>query len=191
MVLWYQAAVSPGKVRLPGAARLCTTTTSTVGRALPEASVSRTRPRSACTLMKWTTRNASSSVTATAAAARCNVRPESLGSKGISWVRSMMRRRMPGSQQSIHGGYEHQCCKGGEQQSADDCARQRSVLLATLAQSQGHGNHAQDHCAGGHQHRAQAGEAGAGSGGRRIIAGAHSLVGESHYQDAVGSSQAD
>src|ERR1700684_1132269 len=133
MVLSYHAALSPGSVRVPAAGVLCTTTTSTTGDDAAAVRVSCARPRSACDLVKCTIRKASSRTTATATAARCSVRPVSLGSKGISSIGCRPRLEALPSQQSIHGRHEHQRRKGGEQQTADDGARQRSVLLAALA----------------------------------------------------------
>src|ERR1019366_614868 len=120
MVLSYQAAVSPGRVRLPAPAALCTTTTSTAGSEVAAVRVSCAKPRSVCDLVKCTIRKASSSTTATASAARCNVRPVSLEGKGISFGRKGVRGRHPATQQRIHGRNKHYRRKGGEQQAADD-----------------------------------------------------------------------
>ena len=54
-----------------------------------------------------------------------------------------------------------------------------------------HRHHAENHRAGGHQHRAQARVAGGGRRAQRIVARRHALIGEGHHQNAVGGGQAD
>src|SRR5260370_30279714 len=46
----------------------------------------------------------------------------------------------------------------GQQEPANNCATQRRVLLAAIAQSQRHGNHADDHCQRRHQNRPERSE---------------------------------
>src|SRR3984885_1930801 len=186
MVLSYHAAVSPGSVRLAAADAPCTTTTSTAGSEVAATRVSWARPCSVCDFVKCTIRKASSSTSATPRAARCNVGPISLDGKGISSGRNGVRDRNAAPQQRINRGHKHQRRKGGKQQTADDGACQRRVLLATFTNAQCHRNHAEDHCPGGHQHRTYARIArGAGS-AHRVLARCHALVGEGHDQDTVG-----
>ena len=65
-------------------------------------------------------------------------------------------------------GNEEERGHGGKDQSADDGAAQRRVLLAAFAQPKRHRHHADDHGQRGHQHRAEAREAGGQSGGYGI-----------------------
>src|ERR1700683_304894 len=95
------------------------------------------------------------------------------------------------SQQAVHGGHENERREGCEQESTDDGARERRVLLAALAYTDRHRDHAEDHRSCGHQHRAQTGEAGGLGRYPRHIAALHALIGEAHDQDAVGGGEAD
>ncbi len=55
-----------------------------------------------------------------------------------------------------------------DQETANHCASQRSILLAAFAKCKGHRQHADDHGERGHQHRAKAREARFQRRGRRI-----------------------
>src|ERR1700751_5613499 len=50
---------------------------------------------------------------------------------------------------------EEQRCYSGTQQATDDRSAERCVLLASVTQTQGHRNHANNHGQGGHDYRAK------------------------------------
>src|ERR1700733_5512958 len=68
-----------------------------------------------------------------------------------------------------HHGNEHQCRNRCKNQSTDHGAAERRVLLASLAETQRHRRHADDHRQRRHQHRAEPAEA-ASPGGPAPIA---------------------
>src|SRR5215470_17166558 len=59
-------------------------------------------------------------------------------------------------EQAEHGGNEDQSGDGGAEEAADDRAAERRVLLAAVAQAEGHGNHADDHGQRRHEHGSEA-----------------------------------
>src|ERR1700675_3813813 len=81
-------------------------------------------------------------------------------------------------------GHKKQRSEGGEEQTADDGAAQRSVLLAALAQADSHRNHADDHGQRGHDDRTHAHKASFESGVVSILAFVELLAGEGDPQDA-------
>src|ERR1035437_345538 len=96
----------------------------------------------------------------------------------------------PAVDQGEEGGHKEERGHGGQQQSADDGAAEGGFLFAAFAQAQGHGRHAEDHGQRGHQHRAEADEAGAERGPARI---AHQdfqlLAGKADYKNRIGRGQ--
>src|SRR5580700_1251872 len=88
-------------------------------------------------------------------------------------------------------GHKKQRSKSGEEQTADDGAAQRSVLLAALAQADRHRNHADDHGQRGHDDRAHAHKTSFESGVVSIFAFVELLARKGHHQDAVGGGHAD
>src|SRR5580704_16119145 len=54
-------------------------------------------------------------------------------------------------QEAEYRGYKNERCDGGAEQTADDRATERRILLAAIAEAEGHGNHADDHGQGGHE----------------------------------------
>src|SRR6201986_599674 len=67
-----------------------------------------------------------------------------------------------------HHRNKEKCGDGGEEKAADHGTAERRILLATIAQAEGHGQHSDDHCEGRHQHRSQPDETGLESSLRRI-----------------------
>ena len=76
-------------------------------------------------------------------------------------------------------------------QSADNCASQRRILLAALAESERHRQHPEHHRERGHQDRAQAGARGLDRGGGGWVALLAQFVGKDHNQVAVGDADAN
>ena len=70
-------------------------------------------------------------------------------------------------------------------------ARQRCILLSAFAQSEGHGQHADDHRKGGHDDGAQTRGTCRDRGIQGRMATLALLFGEGHQQDGVGSRDAD
>ena len=77
-----------------------------------------------------------------------------------------------------------------QSKTADDGATERRVLLAAVAEAEGHGDHADDHGEGGHEDRAEAGEAGFDGGADGITVMQQAFLGEGHDQNAVGGGDA-
>src|ERR1700741_2537671 len=88
-------------------------------------------------------------------------------------------------QQAENGGNEEQRAEGRDQQTADDRAPERSILLAAVAQGERHRQHADDHCQSGHEYRTKAREARLESRGIGLIALAQLLAREADEQNAV------
>src|ERR1700722_1811450 len=65
--------------------------------------------------------------------------------------------RGPSMQEAENRRNKYQCGNGGTQQTTDDGAAERRVLLASFAQTQRHWNHADDHGQGGHNDRPKPG----------------------------------
>ena len=65
-----------------------------------------------------------------------------------------------------HHRHEEQGGHGGEDQATNHGASQRCILLGAFAQAQRHGDHADDHGQGRHQHGADARGAGFQRGGQ-------------------------
>src|SRR4029078_13062118 len=80
---------------------------------------------------------------------------DSSGSTGLPGGSSDEEGR-PSTQPCIHGGNEHECRKRREQQTFSARAGQWRMLFPAFSYTQCHGNHAQDHGTGGHQHWTQA-----------------------------------
>src|SRR5438094_460416 len=59
-----------------------------------------------------------------------------------------------------HRRHENKRSNCGTQQTTDDGPSERRVLLAAVTHPKRHGNHADDHGEGGHEHGAKAGNAG-------------------------------
>ena len=85
---------------------------------------------------------------------------------------------------------ENERCHRGAQQTADDRPSERRILLAPFAQSKGHGNHADDHGQGGHEHGAKARETGLDGRLQRVAMLRKLLFGERHDQNAIGGGDA-
>src|SRR5439155_5998976 len=96
------------------------------------------------------------------------------------------------AQHAVDHRYEHEGGQGRERQPADDDAAERGVLLAALAEAEGHRQHAEDHRERGHDDRAEARR----SGGERGVVGVELLllallVRELDHQDGVAGRDAD
>ena len=61
------------------------------------------------------------------------------------------------AEQAVRDWDEKQRKAGGDEQPTDNRPAERGVLLTTLAQSQAHGKHSDDHRGRSHQHRTEAG----------------------------------
>ena len=66
----------------------------------------------------------------------------------------------------------------GEQQTSDDGAAERSILLGALAQPQGHGDHTDDHRQRSHQYRSDARRTGVARRADGVQALIHPLTGK-------------
>src|SRR5580658_1745450 len=112
-----------------------------------------------------------------------------LNSFGRSSRRCRTSRRRPVAQameNAEHGRNEQQRGHRGEEQSTNYGAAQRSVLLATVSESERHRQHADDHCQSRHDYGAKTSEPSLKSRGHGVFAFAHLFRGELHHQDAVG-----
>ena len=89
-----------------------------------------------------------------------------------------------------HRRHENQRCNRGTQQTTDDGASERRVLLAAFAESERHGNHADDHREGGHEHGSKARETGLDGRLHSVGMLGQPLFGERHDQNAVGGGDA-
>src|SRR4029434_5126326 len=81
-----------------------------------------------------------------------------LGEKRGGGLMAGLSRDAPPVENAKHRRDKNQRSSRGTQQTTDDGPPERGVLLAAFAQSKGHGNHADDHGEGGHEHRAKARE---------------------------------
>src|SRR5262249_16768526 len=71
-------------------------------------------------------------------------------------------------EQADHHRYKEQSRDGGDDQAANDCSSQRRVLFTTFAESECHGEHANDHGGRSHEHRSESADAGFPGGGDRV-----------------------
>src|SRR6266851_10265372 len=93
-----------------------------------------------------------------------------------------------------HGEYnwnKEESCDGGEQQSANNRAAEGRILFASLAESEGHGHHADDHRESGHHHRSETRGAGLESRAEGIFGVSKPFVRKRDDQNAVGRGHAD
>src|SRR5579872_4241432 len=109
-----------------------------------------------------------------------------LSDMGLSCVPGRIARMGDGK----YDGYEEQRGHGGEHQATDDRQPQGLVLLAALAETYGHGQHADDHGQSCHDHRPETGEPGFDGRHRRVTGMRQAFAGEAHHQDAVGGGDA-
>src|SRR5580658_352787 len=87
-------------------------------------------------------------------------------------------------------GDEDECGDGCECQTADDSATERSVLLASVAEAECHGNHTDDHRESGHEHRPEARRTGVDGCANGVAALKQTVLGEGDDKDGVGGGDA-
>src|SRR5713226_2061351 len=93
-----------------------------------------------------------------------------------------------------HGEYnwnKEESCDGGEQQSANNRAAEGRILFTSLAESEGHGHHADDHRESGHHHGPEPSRAGLEGRAEGILGLGETLVRKRDDQNAVGRGHAD
>src|SRR5215813_8968743 len=83
-------------------------------------------------------------------------------------LRRRISRTTPTVDHAEDRGDESECGDGGTQQAANHGAPERRILLAAIPQPQRHGDHADDHGQGGHEHRPKAREARLDGGLQRV-----------------------
>src|SRR6185312_857970 len=83
-------------------------------------------------------------------------------------------------------GYEKQSSDGGAKQTADNGTPERGILLAAFAETQRHGDHADDHSESGHNNGTETGVPGFNSSLQRIAMLGQTLTRKRNHQDAVG-----
>src|SRR5947207_6440017 len=98
---------------------------------------------------------------------------------------SLLDARRARPEQAVDDGNDEERGERRHREPADDRAAQRRVLLAALAEPEGHGEHADDHRERGHQHRTEPRVPRGQRGAERGVAGRAPRVGERDAQDAV------
>src|SRR4051812_5796001 len=88
-------------------------------------------------------------------------------------------------QDAENDGYEHYRCEGCKDQTTDDGATKWRILLAAFAKAQRHRRHPDDHGERGHQHGAEAHEAGLDCGLHRVAKLRETFARERNDQHAV------
>src|SRR6266481_4208215 len=107
-----------------------------------------------------------------------------------SFFRKCRARVAPGMQETENRGNENQRGHRGEEEAANYGAAQGGVLFASIAEAEGHGNHADDHGESGHEDGAEAGEAGFGGGSDWVSVVQEAFLGEGDDEDAIGGAHA-
>ena len=91
-------------------------------------------------------------------------------------------------QQCKHRGNKDERRHSRTEQAAHYGAAERSVLLASITQTESHRNHADDHGESGHQNWPKAGEPGFDGGLERVSVAGQALGGKCHHENTVGGS---
>src|SRR6185437_6322400 len=113
-----------------------------------------------------------------------------VGSSDMWFSDRVGRLLVPSMGQAEYDRHEHESCDGSKYQAANNSAPERRVLLAAFAEAERHRRHADDHGERGHQHRAEADEAGLDRGFDRIAELGQPLAGKADHQHAVGGGDA-
>ena len=92
------------------------------------------------------------------------------------------------AKRGVNGGHNQHRDQRGDDQTTNDRATKRRILLAAFAKTKRHGHHARDHCGRGHDDGTKSGCARAIRRSARIIASQAPVVCKSHNQNTVGGS---
>src|SRR5260370_27473963 len=102
----------------------------------------------------------------------------------------VLQRRLP-PEQAVDDGHDEERGDGGDGQAADHRSAGGRVLLASLAESEGHGKHADDHGERGHEHGAPLRVAGGEGRRHRAMPVPALIIGEGDEKNAVRRRHAD